>query len=266
MTSTMPRPGPAPLRVAALLVSAVAAAGLALLLAWQQGAPTVQAVIGGHGPQPTSAALLVAIATVAACLLVAWIATGVGLAALAVALPHRPVARVAERLAPSALRRLAAALVGAALLSGPASGLAHATARPTTAGAINTGPTSAGPTSTSPTSTSPTSTSPTHAITADGDTPEEPVVPRFVPSPPPRIVHTPPPAVAHRLVHDDEVVVRRGDTLWDLAARHLGPGATVEQVAAAWPRWYARNRAVIGSDPGLLLPGQRLRPPTGGRA
>ncbi|HSR22457.1 MAG TPA: LysM domain-containing protein [Candidatus Eisenbacteria bacterium] len=59
----------------------------------------------------------------------------------------------------------------------------------------------------------------------------------------------------------DEVVVRRGDTLWDIAARHLGPRASAAEVAAAWPRWYAANRALVGPDPALIRPGQRLRPP-----
>ena len=55
-----------------------------------------------------------------------------------------------------------------------------------------------------------------------------------------------------------EVVVHRGDTLWDIAARHLGDQATDQDVAEAWPRWYAANRDVIGDDPDLLHPGQRL--------
>ncbi|HYN28373.1 MAG TPA: LysM domain-containing protein, partial [Dermatophilaceae bacterium] len=60
---------------------------------------------------------------------------------------------------------------------------------------------------------------------------------------------------------EEEVVVRRGDTLWTIAARHLGAGATDAEVARAWPRWYDANAAVIGADPDLLLPGQRLLPP-----
>ncbi len=55
--------------------------------------------------------------------------------------------------------------------------------------------------------------------------------------------------------------MRRGDTLWALAARRLGPDATDAEIAAEWPRWYGANDAVIGSDPDLLLPGQRLSPP-----
>jgi nucleoid-associated protein YgaU len=35
-------------------------------------------------------------------------------------------------------------------------------------------------------------------------------------------------------------------------------------VALAWPRWYAVNADVIGQDPDLIHPGQRLRIPTSG--
>ena len=59
----------------------------------------------------------------------------------------------------------------------------------------------------------------------------------------------------------DLVTVRRGDSLWALAARHLGAGASDVEVAREWPRWYAANRSVIGDDPDLLVPGQQLRPP-----
>ena len=59
----------------------------------------------------------------------------------------------------------------------------------------------------------------------------------------------------------DEVVVRRGETLWGIAARHLGPGAGAAEVAAEWPHWFSANLDVIGPDPDVLHPGQRLRPP-----
>ena len=65
----------------------------------------------------------------------------------------------------------------------------------------------------------------------------------------------------HRRTVGAEVVVRRGDTLWGIAARHLGPAADLAAVASEWPRWHLANRAVIGPDPHVLLPGQRLRPP-----
>jgi hypothetical protein len=58
-----------------------------------------------------------------------------------------------------------------------------------------------------------------------------------------------------------EVVVRRGDSLWSIAARQLGPDPSEAEIAEAWPAWYAANRVVIGPDPDLLLPGQVLRAP-----
>ena len=58
-----------------------------------------------------------------------------------------------------------------------------------------------------------------------------------------------------------EVVVRRGDTLWAIASRHLGADASAEEVARAWPEWFSANRAVIGADPDHLVPGERLRVP-----
>ena len=59
-----------------------------------------------------------------------------------------------------------------------------------------------------------------------------------------------------------EVVVLAGDSLWSIAARHLGPAADATEVAEAWPRWWEANRSVVGDDPDLLLPGQRLVAPT----
>ena len=57
------------------------------------------------------------------------------------------------------------------------------------------------------------------------------------------------------------VTVLAGDTLWDIAAAHLGPEASDVQIALEWPRWYAANRALIGTSPDVLLPGQILQAP-----
>ncbi|HET7800123.1 MAG TPA: LysM domain-containing protein [Humibacillus xanthopallidus] len=62
----------------------------------------------------------------------------------------------------------------------------------------------------------------------------------------------------------DTVTVRRGDSLWSIAARHLTAGASDAEVARAWPRWFAANRAVIGEDPDLIRPGMQLVPPREG--
>lgn len=60
-----------------------------------------------------------------------------------------------------------------------------------------------------------------------------------------------------------EVVVQPGDSLWAIAARHLGPATSDAKVAEVWPQWYTANRAVIGENPELLQPGQLLHPPSG---
>jgi nucleoid-associated protein YgaU len=61
------------------------------------------------------------------------------------------------------------------------------------------------------------------------------------------------------------VTVRPGDCLWDIAAHRLAH-PTSARVAAAWPRWWLANRVLIGVDPDLVRPGQRLRPPSSTRS
>ncbi|GAB3283199.1 hypothetical protein GCM10027449_25970 [Sinomonas notoginsengisoli] len=59
----------------------------------------------------------------------------------------------------------------------------------------------------------------------------------------------------------EPVEVRPGDNLWTIVARHLGPGSTDLDIAAAWPDWYEANAGIIGDTPDLLQPGQLLSPP-----
>lgn len=59
-----------------------------------------------------------------------------------------------------------------------------------------------------------------------------------------------------------EVTVLAGDTLWDIASRQLGPNASDVDVALHWPRWYDANKAQIGENPHVLLPGQILKAPS----
>lgn len=58
------------------------------------------------------------------------------------------------------------------------------------------------------------------------------------------------------------IVVKPGDTLWAIAARTLPQGGDDADIARECARWYAANRAVIGDDPNLIHPLQRLTPPT----
>jgi nucleoid-associated protein YgaU len=74
-----------------------------------------------------------------------------------------------------------------------------------------------------------------------------------------------------QLVRAASRVVKPGESLWEIAAAELGAtagdraagdGAAGDgAVAKRWPQWYAANRAVIGPDPDLILPGQALRIP-----
>jgi nucleoid-associated protein YgaU len=68
-------------------------------------------------------------------------------------------------------------------------------------------------------------------------------------------------AAAVTSAHHHSYVVRSGDTLWDIARRHLPDYASAAQVARAWPLWFAANRDVIGPDPSHIVPGQHLRVP-----
>lgn len=51
-----------------------------------------------------------------------------------------------------------------------------------------------------------------------------------------------------------------GDTLWDIAADALPPGASAATVERAWHRIAAANRGVV-TDPHLIFPGTQLRVP-----
>jgi murein DD-endopeptidase MepM/ murein hydrolase activator NlpD len=55
--------------------------------------------------------------------------------------------------------------------------------------------------------------------------------------------------------HDATYTVRGGDNLSEIAEHH--------DVKGGWPRLYDANRSVVGSDPDLILPGQRLDLPSG---
>lgn len=86
-----------------------------------------------------------------------------------------------------------------------------------------------------------------------------PQQPPLVPDPPP----TGPPVSGPPEIGDpiDGVVVAAGDSLWKIAANRLGPQVGDPAIATAVQDWYTANRAVIGSDPDLIHPGQRLMPP-----
>lgn len=56
-------------------------------------------------------------------------------------------------------------------------------------------------------------------------------------------------------------VVRPGESLWSIAADRLPADASDLQITAAWQAVHRANRAVVGPDPDLVHPAQRLRLP-----
>ena len=64
-----------------------------------------------------------------------------------------------------------------------------------------------------------------------------------------------------RTAPEETVTVGLNDSLWSIAADYAGAAATDWEIAAAWPQWYELNRAVIGEDPAVLLPGTLLSIP-----
>ncbi|MBG6182092.1 nucleoid-associated protein YgaU [Arthrobacter sp. CAN_A214] len=177
---------------------------------------------------------------------------------------HRDAASIAARFSPAFMRRLAAAALGVNLLAVPA--LANAAPLFESASTLQRWETvhSGGSTSGSPTGN--------EAAEADASAGDESAGPDVTPSWKP----LPFPSGGGLVLRTDtarspdsmaggagEVIVKPGDSLWTIAAAHLGAFATDLEVAGAWPSWYVANREVIGGNPSLLFPGQILRiPPT----
>jgi hypothetical protein len=224
--------------VPASLITSAAALGWAT-----SGAVTV---VTAPGPA-TFDELLALVAAGVAWAVLAWLTAGLLLCLAAGARgADGRLDRVARAVAPLAVRRLAALLLGLGLVGAPLALAVPAQADHTVSAAAQ--------------QTDPTPR-PVDVPALDRWTPDRPVAPAATsrqPAEPLALLVSRP----HRgRVVSDHVVVRRGDTLWDIAARALGPDASVADIAASWPGWYAANRSAIGPDPDLILPGQRLRPP-----
>lgn len=222
--------------VAAAVVAAVLAA-VALLAAL-----TDDVAAAATTPAASYDALLAGVALTGAWLVAARLAV-VATAVLVGALPGavgRAGRRVAERLTPRLLRGALRLLLGTAVVGGP---LALAPAAVADGGsgtgvpvldrvpAVATAGTTAGASSSASSSES-SSGSSSGSSAAAGTGP------------------------------GSGVVVRPGDSLWRIAERSLPAEHTAADVAREWPRWYAANRAVVGPDPSLIHPGQRLAPPS----
>ncbi|WP_294565719.1 LysM peptidoglycan-binding domain-containing protein [uncultured Arthrobacter sp.] len=205
-----------------------------------------------------------AVVSVAGLGLLLWWTGALALALGAEVLKRRGRAAAAARMAaltPGFMRRLAAVLLGANLLAAPCAASAPPSA------------------SIPPAVPAPTVVVPAvAALTVPADRGEDPqpgqshpsvreprVSPDWKPLPlpcDPGLLARPPSQQGAAPDADSaRVVVRRGDSLWSIAAARLGPLASDADIAASWPRWYARNASLIGPDPDLLTPGQTLAAP-----
>lgn len=203
--------------------------------------------------------LLGAVATTIGLAVVAWWLLSMLLATVAAVLERRGSKRAAAaagRLCPAFMRRLALAALSVQLLSAPLANAAvplpaGAAWLPTQEAAVPAGWSPTGGTDEAlPASDLQVAWRPAAPVTDPG----------LLAAPPVRDAQHPIPKPGETSV--GETTVLAGDTLWDIAARELGPAATDIDVALHWPRWYQANQAVIGENPNVLLPGQILKPPS----
>jgi hypothetical protein len=199
-------------------------------------------------------AVVSTLAAMALWLVAIWLGVGL-LAVLAASLPGTAGAighAVADVAMPAVLRRTVAGALGLGILAAPVAALASP--GPSPSGARSTVPATSTSTVAPPTwpSGAPARVPPTIAPPGwpTNARPRPPVEPTDV-APDRRPPGAPP----------ESVVVRPGDSLWAITAARLGRRPTARQVAVTWPRWYAANRAEIGSDPNLIRPGQVLQAP-----
>lgn len=219
------------------------------------------AALAAPGPASPADGILVAVALVGVALSL-WVGLGMALSALST-LPGalgRASTRLADRIAPAVVRKVIAFVLGTALTAALVPGTAIAgSAHPTPRQAVVTSAQYAVGVLTNVAGT-------THA-SEHGDEDAAPG-PSWAPDRRALPANSAGgtggpggPGGAGSAGGPQEIVVHRGDNLWSIAARHLGPTATTTEISAEWHRWFAANRQVIGDDANLITPGQVLRPP-----
>jgi nucleoid-associated protein YgaU len=248
-------------RVAAVVVIAAATAVCGVVLLARA---TSAAVSATERTRSAGAALDAWLGTVAAgvlgLMLLWWALASLACVLAAVRRPSRLTRRLAGTL-PRPARALVTAAIGAAVIAGATGPAALAqAARAGTVAAVDPGwPAAAAERSTEPEAPSVDTASATSPAVDPAWAPVRPSAPAVQALPPPGLVVEQPRATLSTV---EQVAVHRGDTLWDICARHLPSDATDAEIAAEWPRWYDANRAVIGPDPDHLEPGQLLSPPS----
>jgi nucleoid-associated protein YgaU len=171
-------------------------------------------------------------------------------------------ANAAAKLSPAFMRRLAVAVLGLHLVGVP---LANASPEPVEPAWNQEGGSTRSSGISAQWAPGATSTTRLSTLTSFDSGPSE-IEPQWQPRAPvtePGLLGSLPQRSAGNPVSPGQgaVVVSRGDSLWSIAARQLGPMASDVDIALHWPKWHSANRHLIGDDPGLLVPGQILQPP-----
>jgi nucleoid-associated protein YgaU len=181
-------------------------------------------------------------------LLAAWLflVTALAIAGTGAGAGARAARRLTRVITPVAVRRILEVAIGTAVVAvGPASSALAASAPvPVTSS-------SAGALAAVPPPVVAPSLAPLPSL--DRTSPHTTVARPAPEKPPPA-----PPVESHTV---ERHTVAAGDTLWSIAVHDLPAGATPLEITRAWQQWYFANRAQIGDNPGLLLPGELLVAP-----
>jgi nucleoid-associated protein YgaU len=257
--------------VAGRAVLTLAMAALVAAWLWSLVTDAGRAAAGGVPLRPDE--VLTSVVATAALAATTWLALGVllELGSLVPGAVGRVAARLADAVTPTLVRRTAGALLGIGLVAGLAPGAAVAAPAHTVAARSPLPDPGFAPAPRSGVPLPDPGWMPAPGA-ADEAGPAAPLANAaigagWVPSRPlvraqPDVqVLSPAPHPGADGDEPDPVVVHRGDSLWAIAARHLGRDASDAEIASSWPAWFEANRAVIGDDPDALRPGQVLRPP-----
>lgn len=247
MTFPFASAGARPVRAFSLACASLVASSAvgSVFLSTAQGAWTA---VTAAGPASPADGILLVVALVGTALSL-WLGLGTTLSALS-ALPGELgwlCSQLAERVAPVAVRKVVALVLGTTLT---------ATLIPGNVPGIGIGPPRPAVVAAAPDAVRTVSDRAAGATNASF---------ALVSQPPDGGDAAPPPSWSTA----GSVVVRRGDTLWSIAARHLvqlGHRATAADISAESRAWHAANRYLIGADANLIFPGQRLHPPSTPRA
>ena len=268
LTSGGARPGGARPGAAVALAGISLVAGAALGSVFLSTARDSWAAIAAAGPAGPGDGILL-LTALSGTLLSLWLGLGMTLSALSAlpgALGHT-CRQLAARVAPAAVRKVVAFVLGTTLTAALVPGTAIATT-----GSIGQGPARGAEVATSRQARHPSGSALVAAPDASfrfvaqtphgNDSHQKTQDPGTAPLP-----SWLPERPASRTIDSGRtdrmgaVVVLRGDSLWSIAAHRLGPAATPADIEVEWHRWLAANLDVIGDDPDLILPGQRLSPP-----